>query len=210
MTATEFIKDKLMTANCGYIEIKRLSHELADDYLHFFDVTPHSTEKDEHRCYCVCWAGDDCNGKDFSTAEKRRAVAAEYVKSGAIQGYLAYSDNKVVGWCNTNTKADCYDCISWKRFMKEIKKDEPDVKIKSVFCFAIAPEMRGKGIATMLLARVCNDAQNDGFDFVEAYPNKEFASIEDDFMGTVSMYEKVGFESCYETGNKLVMRKKLY
>lgn len=191
------------------IEIKRLTPELPEDYLRFFDVTPHSTTKAEHRCYCVCWAGDNCDGRDFSTAEKRRIIADDYVRNNIIQGYLAYSDDKVIGWCNANTKSDCYECVSWRRFMHLIKKEEPDINVKSVFCFAIAPEMRGKGIATMLLRRVCKDAEEDGFDFIEAYPNKEFISTEDDFMGTVSMYEKIGFALCYEAGNKLVMRKKL-
>jgi flavin reductase (DIM6/NTAB) family NADH-FMN oxidoreductase RutF len=126
------------------IEIRRLTPDRIDDYVHFFDVTPHSTGKDEHRCYCVCWAGENCNGRDFSTAEKRREIAIEYVKNGAIQGYLAYIGHQVVGWCNANTKSVCYDCISWKMFMQTIKKDEPGIKTKSIFCFAIAPEMRRK------------------------------------------------------------------
>ena len=191
------------------VEIRRLTPDRAEDYLHFFDVTPHSTGKEEHRCYCVCWAGANCDGRDFSTAEKRRAVAAEYIKNGAIQGYLAYIGHRVVGWCNANTKSDCYDCISWKMFMQSIKKDEPGPKVKSIFCFAIAPEMRRKGIATQLLYRVCEDAAKDGFDAVEAYPNKEFVNTEDDFMGTVDTYEKAGFELFYEAGDKLVMRKRL-
>lgn len=93
--------------------------------------------------------------------------------------------------------------------MKNIKREEPDSRVKSVFCFAVAPEMRGHGVATMLLRCVCEEAKADGFDAVEAYPNKEFVSTEDDFMGTVGMYEKAGFTACYEAGNKLVMRKKL-
>ena len=94
-------------------------------------------------------------------------------------------------------------------FMQSIKKDEPGPKVKSIFCFAIAPEMRRKGIATQLLHRVCEDAAKDGFDAVEAYPNKEFINTEDDFMGTVDTYEKAGFELFYEAGDKLVMRKRL-
>ena len=42
-------------------------------------------------------------------------------------------------------------------------------KIKSVVCFAIAPENRGKGIATALLKYVCENAKNNGFEYVEAY-----------------------------------------
>lgn len=35
------------------ITTKKLTFELAEDYLHFFDVTLHSTGKVELRCYCV-------------------------------------------------------------------------------------------------------------------------------------------------------------
>ena len=33
--------------------------------------------------------------------------------------------------------------------------------VKSVFCFAVAPEMREQGIAGLLLERVCEDAQKE-------------------------------------------------
>jgi len=191
------------------IEIRRLTPKLLEDYLCFFDITPHSTNKEEHRCYCVCWCSKNCKGTDFSSAEIRREIAKEYVKNGFIQGYLAYVDNKVIGWCNANTKEDCYECVSWQMFMKPVKKEKSDIKVKSVLCFAVSPLMRGKGVATQLLKRVCEDAKADGFDFVEAYPNREFISTEDDFMGTISMFEKAGFVKCYEAGNKEVMQLKL-
>jgi hypothetical protein len=39
------------------IEIKKLSPELTEDYVRFFDVTPHSEkpDADECKCYCVWW-----------------------------------------------------------------------------------------------------------------------------------------------------------
>ncbi|MDF2699917.1 MAG: GCN5-related N-acetyltransferase [Haloplasmataceae bacterium] len=189
------------------IEIRKLTPELLEDYLYFFDTTPHSTNKLEHRCYCVCWCNDDYTKKDFSTAEKRRDIAIDYINGNNIQGYLAYLGNKVIGWCNTNTKSDCYKCCSWQMFMGEIRKDNS--KVKSVFCFTIAPEFRGQGIASLLLERVCKDAREEGFDFVEAYPNIEFINTEDDFMGPIKLYEKCGFTSYYEANNRVIMRKKL-
>ena len=71
--------------------IRRLTPDLAEDYVHFFDTTPHDDHVDAHKCYCVCWSGDDAEGKDFSTVEKRRDYALKYVKGGNIQGYLVYS-----------------------------------------------------------------------------------------------------------------------
>lgn len=190
------------------LEIKRLSPELADDYVHFFDITPHDEYVDAHKCYCVCWCADDYEGKDFSTAEKRRATAHRYVQEGIIQGYLAYHNGNPIGWCNANTKADCLKCCSWRMFMKDVHVD-PQLRIKSIFCFVIAPQYQRQGVASMLLNRVVEDAGKEGFDAVEAYPNKHFQSVSADFMGPAAMYERRGFLTVAQTEQKYVMRKAL-
>lgn len=193
------------------IEIRKLIPSLAEDYVKFFDSTPHDDNLDEHKCYCVCWCNDNYEGKDFSTAEKRRKWALQYVKDNNIQGYLAYSGDTVVGWCNANTKSDCLKCASWRRFMNYVPLEESNekIKVKSIFCFVIAPEMQRKGIATLLLQRVCKDAIQDGFDFVEAYPYKESSYQSSDFGGHFEMYIKNGFHVSLETEQGLVMRKSL-
>lgn len=193
------------------IEIKRLTPELADDYVHFFDITPHDQYVDAHKCYCVCWCADDYEGKDFSTAQKRRAAAHDYVRNGVIQGYLAYHHGQPVGWCNANTKADCLKCCSWRMFMKDVSLQDVEAgqKVKSIFCFVIAPHIQRQGIASQLLERAIQDAAAEGYDCIEAYPNKAFESISSDFMGPVQMYERFGFEISAEIEQKYVMRKKL-
>ena len=89
------------------------------------------------------------------------------------------------------------------------EESTPEIKAKSVFCFVIAPEMRRQGIASWLLARVCQDAAEDGFDFVEAYPDKEITANSEDFVGYADMYRKIGFTVFFETKKTLVMRKQL-
>ena len=192
------------------ISIVKLTPDLADDYVRFFDTTPHDDNIDEHKCYCVCWCSEDSLGKDFSSREKRRIYAEKYVRESIIQGYLAYDGNKVVGWCNANTKQDCLKCESWRRNMRAFPTGESEqgIQVKSVFCFTIAPEMKRKGIATKLLERVCRDALQDGFDVVEAYPDKAFVN-DMDFTGPLDMYEKCGFTVYMEINNKLVVRKRL-
>ena len=190
------------------IEIRRLSPELADDYVHFFDVTPHDEYVDAHKCYCVCWCADDYEGKDFSTAQKRRAAAHAYVQQGILQGYLAYHEGRPVGWCNVNAKLDCLKCCSWRMFMKDVPVNHSE-KVKSVFCFVIAPDMQHKGIASQLLEHAMQDTAKEDFDCVEAYPNKSFVSVAADFMGPAKMYNKLGFEIIGETNEKYIMRKAL-
>jgi hypothetical protein len=66
------------------IEIKKLTPDLAEAYVRFFDKTPHN-QKYNTKCYCVCWCGNEPEGIDCSTEEKRRAVAHEFVKAGNLQ-----------------------------------------------------------------------------------------------------------------------------
>lgn len=192
------------------IEIKRLTPELIEDYLRFFDVTPHDDDIPGSKCYCVCWCSADHRiATDFSSQEKRRELARQYIKDGVIQGYLAYQGNRVVGWCNANTKSECQHCISWLRFMQSVNIIDTSLKVKSVFCFVIPPDMQRKGIATKLLERVCEDAEADNFDVVESYPKKEFINVARDFMGPAKMYEKLGFTVVDEVNGEIVMQKSL-
>lgn len=164
----------ILEGYCMEINIRRLAPDLAEDYVHYFDVTPHDVNVDEQKCYCVTWRSDDSydNGNHwFSTREERRARAIEFVKKGNLQGYLAYCGEKIVGWCNAN--ADCQLCVDYLRMYWPIDEFNADIKVKSIFCFVIAPEMQRKGIATKLLERVVKDAADEGFDFVESYVNKE-------------------------------------
>ena len=191
------------------IEIRKLTPELADDYIHFFDVTPHNGSSDENKCYCVTWRDDDSyeDGPWFPSPEERRERAFQYVKNGSLRGYLAYCDGKVVGWCNTNE--NCRNCIDYLRNFYPIEEHGVDVKIKPIFCFVIAPEMQRQGIATQLVERVCKDAAEEGFDFVEAYVNKDFIDTAEDFRGPLAMYEKCGFVGGAECDGKIVVRKAL-
>lgn len=193
------------------IEIRKLTPNLLDDYLNFFETVAHADNPDEDRCYCVCWCSEDHRkSTDFSSPEKRRDLAIQYINRGAIEGYLAYCDGKVVGWCNTNTKSECLNCISWIRFMTHIQTTKmTDAKVKSIYCFAIAPSMKRKGIAAKLLERVCKDAIEDGFDFLEAYPNKKFINKFRDFMGPYDLYKKLDFTIYEEKEDVFVVRKYL-
>jgi len=193
-----------------YIEIRKLTPEHAEDYAYFFETTPHDdhTDKNELPCYCVTWRSDDTYVGDdhwYPTREERRERAVQFVRDGKLQGYLAYHGDTIVGWCNAT--ADCQLGVNYLRDYYPIEEYRADVRVKSIFCFVIAPEMQRTGIATRLVERVCSDAATDGFDFVEAYPKVEYAAL--DFMGPLMMYEKCGFVKSAEQDGRVVVRKAL-
>lgn len=69
--------------------------------------------------------------------------------------------------------------------------------------------MRRQGIATLLLNRVCRDAVQEGFSWVEAYPANGELDCFLHFHGHLSMYEKNGFVLHKEFKGHCIVRKKI-
>ena len=193
------------------IEIRKLTPEDTEAYAVFFDTTPHDDHNPDNTCYCVNWCSADHRTLERPNREQRRTMALDYVKKGILQGYVALKDSKMIGWCNANTKADCRNCAGILYAIQDLQKavSATDEKVKVVYCFMIAEEYHRQGIARRLLQAVCDDAKKDGFDYVEAYPQKD-ASVEYmQFMGFDELYRSEGFEHYMELGDKFVVRKYL-
>ena len=80
------------------IEIRKLTPDLLEDYIYFFENTAHKDIEHDVSCYCASWYSADQEYTDFSTTEIRKSSVSQYVKSGMIQGYLACYDGNAVGW----------------------------------------------------------------------------------------------------------------
>ena len=118
-------------------------------------------------CYCTYYFQP--KPEEYKNIHSRkRNYAVWLIENGIMQGYLAYEDNKVIGWCNSNSK---------KTFPRLNTASDVDKEpIKSIVCFIVEKEYRNKGVATALLQQVINDAKEEGYKVVEAYPNKSTQS----------------------------------
>lgn len=208
--ASKIQRKKLMETN--KLEVFRLSPDRLADYLYFFENVAHTDNKEWDRCYCLNYCNvnncEDAKTKFFDP-EVRREYAINYVNNNILQGYLAYYDGQVVGWCNANDRNGCLNCFGRNFIYGSTEPIEDNSRIKSVFCFAVAPHMRGKHIATALLERVIADAKADGYEYVEAYPEKKDMDIYYSYSGHKGLYDKLGFESCGETEYRHVLRKRV-
>jgi len=195
------------------LEIKPLTPELAADYFDFFENRAF-TDDSPYRCYCQVFqmtkqqyqAAYDNPEVQQNPGLASRKVAERQIADGVLRGYLAYVDGKSIGWCNANDRArypaePYYDDVP---FHAPAEKRE-----KAVVCFEIAPEYRGKGVATALLQRVIDDARAEGFTAVEGFPVLRDARYEWDCRGPMRLYEKVGFIIVDEREKTIVMRKEL-
>jgi len=191
------------------IEIRKLSVDLLDDWLYFFDNTAFSDNNEWAGCYCMCYHWNEAldNKKRWdcskSGAMYNRKCAVKFIKKGIMQGYLAYYDGKVIGWCNVNDK-QIYDSVNFSLPWEDSEKGK---RIKSIVCFCIAPDLRGKGIASRLLEKLCADATDDEYEYIEAYPFNH--NDNNAYHGPISMYEKNGFKAYGNLNGCNIFRKHL-
>ncbi|MFZ5941774.1 MAG: GNAT family N-acetyltransferase [Bacteroidota bacterium] len=184
------------------VEIKPLTPDLLDDYLWFFDNMSFKENPDWSVCYCFSFHFTGTS--EQWTKEKNRSSVINYVQDHRMTGYLAYSDNRPVGWCNAN------DRLNYQRLIKYYDLiDNPEEKVCSVVCFLIHPDYRRQGIAQKILDKISQDYAGMGYDYLEAYPGKGDLSCEGHYRGPLPLYEKNGFEIKRELADYYVIRKKL-
>lgn len=208
------------------ITIEKLSGANMADFFDFFDNRAFSDGSPFAPCYCNAFyltpeevgegigaRSDALGGGAEGLALALKESAKELIEKGVMHGYLAYADGIAIGWCNAN---DRQNYVRAGSFVPHVRRDEDYYiadgergKVKSLVCFEIAPEYRGKGVAKALLRRVCDDAEKDGYDFVEVYPQvtETFSAL--DFTGPMEMYGHFGFAETERRGKTVVMRKKL-
>lgn len=204
------------------ITIQPLSPALIHDYFDFFDHRAFVDGSPFYPCYCNAFnLSAEAIRNDLlaqatdaeSWRMRLRESAWRMVQAGDIQGYLAYDGDVAVGWCNAN------DRMNYARVgefdLERVPEDAPPKDcpgkgiVKSIVCFEIAPDYRGKGIATLLLKRVCADAKAAGYACVEGYPQVCPQSAALAFTGPMGLYLKAGFAEYSRKENRITMRKKI-
>lgn len=190
------------------ITIKPLTAELSKDYLDFFDSRAFTDDNPNGPCYCTSPYQDEETIKKmvkkfkiFGVKNTLRKYAVRMLKENKIQGYLAFDGDLSVGWCNAA------DIESYAGFVPAFAKDNTCGKTVSIVCFEIAPEYRGRGIATAFIERVCNDAKEKGYTAVEGYPKLSEQRDDFDFQGPVQLYKKAGFIEVVRENEQIIMRK---
>ena len=86
------------------IEIRTLTKDLKNDYLYLFDNMIHKENPDWSKCYCndYHFLGD----VESCTRENSREMIIYRINENELQGYLVYKENKPIGWCNVNNRAN--------------------------------------------------------------------------------------------------------
>jgi ribosomal protein S18 acetylase RimI-like enzyme len=182
------------------ILIRRLTPELVNDFLFFFDNIVFTENPHWSACYCYSFhfTGPDDQWK----REENRSAVINLITEDKMSGYLAYSDNKPVGWCNANNRNNYQRLLKYYDLV-----DNPADVACSLVCFLISPEWRRNGISEKLVEQIYADYSMLGYDYIEAYPGKGKLSSEGHYKGPLSLYEKLNFKIVKEYEKYYVVRK---
>ena len=188
------------------IQIRKLTPDMTEDFLHYFENVAFTDHDEWAYCYCLESHLSQKENEDmWGDRERRSKKASELIAQGIMEGYLVYEGDMVIGWCNAGDKAG-YGPLMENRDYETMEAGKG--KIKSVYCFEIAPESRGKGIAHQLLDRIVQDAIEEGYSYVEGYPFAD-RKFEYQYHGPIPLYEKHGFQMIAQKEWFCIMQKKL-
>lgn len=115
-----------------------------------------------------------------------------HVRGQPTPGLVAYEGDSVVGWVSLGPR-ETYERLAYSKTAAPID----DTPVWSIVCFVVARQQRGRGIAEALLAAAVEHARSHGATMLEAYPvdtGGERIAAANAFKGTLSMYERAGFE----------------
>lgn len=112
-----------------------------------------------------------------------------------MDGYLAYQNDKVVGWCAAGSSL-MYPGLPGA-----------EETVARILCFNVDPELRGQGVSGKMLDLILEDLKLRGFEAAEAGPNKDSYSNKS-YRGSQEMFRKRGFEQVAELEDGFVLVRK--
>ncbi len=195
------------------LRVERLSPRRRDDFLRFFDHErgpAFADNPDWARCYCHFYEVPKAIAWDAFTAEQNRVAMAARIDVGEMEGFLAYAGDDVVGWLNAQPRHKLPHC--WARLgIAAPAIDVPLAAAAAIVCFVVAPSWRRRGVAKALLDGALESFAARGVRIVDAFPFKREpnATPADHYHGPAALFRAAGFDAIGETGELLLMRKRL-
>jgi uncharacterized protein YndB with AHSA1/START domain/GNAT superfamily N-acetyltransferase len=179
--------------------VRALTPERAGDFLHFFDHGAFADNPYWAHCYCTHFHHTTAA---VHTAAENRRLADELVGWGRMQGFLAYADERPVGWCHAAPRTS----ISRLALMPRLQVPDAE-QVGSIVCLLVARPYRRHSIARRLIEAAVERFRQQGLAYAEAYPVKALQR-ESEAATPLAVYLQAGFQ-VYRDRQGVIVRKSL-
>ena len=145
---------------------------------------------DPRWCWCQFYRVRNLDWTSNAAVNRGRLEAL--AREGPPPGLVAYAGDRAVGWVSL-AERERYDRLTTAKVLARVD-DRP---VWSIVCFVVSRTHRRSGVAAALLDAAVEYARAHGATILEAYPadtGGRKVPAANVFNGTLSMFEKAGFE----------------
>jgi GNAT superfamily N-acetyltransferase len=187
------------------------THPVTPDRFEDFADVINRSRRASH-CWCLSHRLTAPSIEELGHGSRERAVRA-LCEREPPPGVVTYHDGTPVAWCSISPRSDIPRLVS-----STLIRPIDDLPVWSIICVVVRSGHRRQGATTALLEGAVAWAASQGAPAVEAYPVDpagERMDLTMAFVGTRSMFDKVGFEVIGTTDavasrmTRLVMRRYL-
>jgi predicted GNAT family acetyltransferase len=151
--------------------------------------------------------------RDAMSKDEKRQLLEQATHEALPPGLIALEEGVPVGWVQVTPRAHVPRWNTDRTVSRPLDGDDPaDPGLWAISCFFIQSRRRGQGISHALLEAAVEHAKHNGARILEACPMfkaKQSKSV-GLFVGSVSVFEKAGFERVAERKpGRPLMRKAL-
>ena len=171
------------------LKIIKLTKGMGKEFADYFENLDFSHEPHYAGCFCRFYY-DNSGIEEWQqrTGEHNKKEAIEEIDKGNMTGFLAYDADKCIGWLNADSSK------SYKRLHEYIDEYVKGKNVAVAICYVIHPKYRSMGVAKAMLNHAISYFKNEGYDAMMVLPMNANEFSQKMYRGTVSMYEKAGFQ----------------
>jgi len=187
---------------------KELSKQTWSDFERLFKTHP---APGAHPCWCMYShrRGPEPKRDDGDSRvkwiERNRREKKALLEQGCSHGILVYAHGEPVGWCQFGLSEELPRIEKNPRYRKFTS--EGGGSLWRITCFVVHKKYRRRGVARTALKAAVAAIRNAGGGLVEAYPIKRWGGYQE-YRGTMSMFEKEGFQIVAPLGASNVLMRR--
>ena len=186
------------------------THPVTPDRFDDFADVINPNRRASH-CWCLSHRIQPAEIEELGDGSREQAMR-RLTEREHPPGVVTYRDGVPVGWCNIGPRAEIPRLVK-SRLIRPLD----DVPVWSIICVLVRSGHRKQGVTNRLIEGAVEFAASYGAPAVETYPVDPPGRMDLTmaFVGTRSMFEKVGFEVVGQTDAvaskmpRLIMRRQL-